>query len=87
MHSIVLDFKEIKMLKSIRNRLRMLGEKHRIVLYAFVVGCIGFAIYTLAQILSIFRLIFFYNSHALKTFNENLVWYSGTPTTIAILIF
>lgn len=58
----------------------------KFLLYGFLLIFLGFSLYFLSIIFSIFRLIFFYNNQTIKYINDRIIWFSGTPTTMGIII-
>jgi hypothetical protein len=58
----------------------------RPLLWGVLLLCTGFGAYLLGIVLSIFRLLLFAHAPQVTRWNQNVIWYSGIPTTLGVVL-
>jgi hypothetical protein len=66
-------------------RFSRLAERLALSYWGILLLCIGAAMYFAGILLSLVRLAFFYRHPHLREWNSAILWYSGVPSTLAVL--
>ena len=67
-------------------RLFRVAERLRLFYYGILLVCFGAVIYFAGIFFSLVRIIFFFHDPQLRIWNAAILWYSGLPTTLTVLI-
>jgi hypothetical protein len=63
-----------------------IAERLPLFYWGILLLCLGASIYFLGILLSVPRLIFFFHDQELRGWNSAILWYSGVPSTLAVLL-
>ncbi|MGD0872363.1 MAG: glycosyltransferase family 2 protein [Bryobacteraceae bacterium] len=69
-----------------RARFSRLAKRLSLAYYGVLLLCFAAAIYFAGILLSIIRLTFFFHERQLREWNTAILWYSGLPATVAVLL-
>ena len=68
------------------SRFSRLAEHLPLFYWGILLLCLGAAMYFAGIFLSLVRLAFFFHDQQLREWNSAIVWYSGVPATVAVLL-